>query len=425
MPDQNQKYVDIPGNNSADSHSDTKSHKWVWALIIVILLCAGAFYYLRQSKQRSSSAQADSAPRAVPVSTATARKGDIGVYINALGTATPVYTVTVTSRVQGEIVNVYYREGQLVHKGDPLLDIDSRPYQASLTQVEGQLAHDQALLNEAKIDLSRYQSAFSQNAIAKQQVDDQEQTVFQYEGTVKNDQGQVENAKVNLVYCHITSPIDGRVGLRLVDPGNIVQANSSTALVVVTQLQPITVVFSVAEDYLPQIQAQLRKGQRMAVDAFDRDQQKKLASGSLLTLDNQIDTTTGTLKLKAIFPNEDGSLFANQFVNARLLVDTTHDAILIPAAAIQRNAQGAFVYVIKPDQSASIRNITVGTTDGDTSAVQGLQPGETIATKGFEKLQDGVKVAVQGNAGAAGNTGSGGSTSGTGNTGGANGRQSR
>ena len=356
MPDQipKQKSEDVPVPFPSDSESGGTGHKWIWALAIVILLGAGTYYYLHQSKQRASSAQADAAPRAVPVSTAAVRKGDIGIYINALGTVTPVYTDTITSRVQGEIVNVYYREGQLVHKGDPLLDIDSRPYQAQLTQVEGQLAHDQALLNEAKIDLSRYQSAFSQNAIAKQQVDDQEQTVFQYEGTVKNDEGQVENAKVNLVYCHITSPIEGRVGLRLVDPGNIVQANSSTALVVVTQLQPITVIFSVAEDYLPQIQQQLRKGQRMVVDAFDRDQQKKIASGALLTLDNQIDPTTGTLKLKAIFQNEDGSLFANQFVNARLLVDTTHDAILIPTAAIQRNAQGAFVYLIKPDQTASI-----------------------------------------------------------------------
>lgn len=403
MPDQNwnQKTAVIPEQEPAESHTEEKSHKWVWVLVIVILLGAGTFYYTRQSKQRSTSIQAEPAPRAVPVSTAAARKGDIGVYINALGTVTPVYTDTITSRVQGEIVNVFYREGQVVHKGDPLLDIDSRPYQASLTQVEGQLAHDQALLNEAKIDLTRYTSAYQQNAIAKQQVDDQEQTVLQYEGTVKNDQGQVENAKVNLVYCHITSPIDGRVGLRLVDPGNIVQANSTTALVVVTQLQPITVIFSVAEDYLPQIQQQLRKGQRMEVDAFDREQSKKLASGSLLTLDNQIDPTTGTLKLKAIFQNEDNALFANQFVNARLLVDTTHDAILIPTSAIQRNAQGAFVYVIKPDQSASIRTITVGTTDGDTASVQGLQTGETIAVKGFEKLQDGAKVAVQNNAGGA------------------------
>ncbi len=397
MPDQswNQKNADIPVHPASGSPSAGNNQKWVWTVAILIILGAGTFYYLHQSKQRASNIQADAAPRAVPVSTAVARKGDIGVYINALGTVTPVYTDTITSRVQGEIVNVYYREGQLVHKGDPLLDIDPRPYQAQLTEVEGQLAHDQALLNEARIDLGRYQSAYEQNAIAKQQVDDQEQTVFQYEGTVKNDQGQVENAKVNLVYCHITSPIEGRVGLRLVDPGNIVQANSATALVVVTQLQPITVIFSVAEDYLPQIQEQLRKGHHMLVDAFDRGQQKKIAAGSLLTLDNQIDPTTGTIKLKAIFANEDNSLFANQFVNARLLVDTTHDAILIPTAAIQRNALGAFVYVIKPDQSATIRNVTVGTSDGDIAAVQGLQPGETIAVKGFEKLQDGVKVVVQ------------------------------
>jgi multidrug efflux system membrane fusion protein len=391
----NQKIADQAGHPPLDSHSGGGGGKWIWTVVIVFILGAGAFYYLRQSKQKASNIQADPAPRAVPVSTAPVRKGDIGVYINALGTVTPVYTVTVMSRVQGEIVNVYYREGQLVHKGDPLLDIDPRPYQAQLTEAEGQLAHDQALLNEAKIDLGRYQSAYEQNAIAKQQVDDQQQTVFQYEGTVRNDQGQVENAKVNLVYCHITSPIEGRVGLRLVDPGNIVQANSTTALVVVTQLQPITVIFSVAEDYLPQIQEQMKKGQHMAVDAFDRDQQKKLASGSLLTLDNQIDPTTGTLKLKAIFANENDALFANQFVNARLLVDTTRNATLIPTAAIQRNAQGAFVYVIKSDQTATIRTITVGTTDGDSAAVQGVQPGDTIAVKGFEKLQDGVKVAVQ------------------------------
>jgi multidrug efflux system membrane fusion protein len=397
MPEQgwDSKHADNMAPPTTPSQSGGGGSKWIWTLVLLILLGAGTYYYLHQSKQRATSAQAEAAPRAVPVSAASVRKGDIGVYINALGTVTPVYTDAITSRVQGEIINVYYREGQLVHKGDPLLDIDPRPYQAQLTQVEGQLAHDQALLNEARIDLGRYQSAYSQNAIAKQQVDDQEQTVLQYEGTVKNDTGQVENAKVNLVYCHITSPIDGRVGLRLVDPGNIVQANSTTTLVVVTQLQPITVIFSIAEDYLPQIQEQLRKGRSMLVDAFDRDQQKKIASGTLLTLDNQIDTTTGTIKLKAIFPNENGALFANQFVNARLLVDTLHDAILIPTAAIQRNAQGAFVYLIKSDQTAAIQTVNVGTTDGDTSAVEGLQPGDTIAVKGFEKLQDGVKVSVQ------------------------------
>jgi multidrug efflux system membrane fusion protein len=397
----------VPHQPPEDLETPEKNRKWIWVALVVLIAGTGGYYYYHQraKENAAASAQAQAAPRAVAVAIATAHQGDIGIYINALGTVTPVYTDTITSRVQGEITNVYYREGQPVHKGDPLLDIDTRPYQAALTQVEGQLAHDQALLNEAKIDLSRYESAFAQNAIAKQQVDDQQQTVFQYEGTVKNDQGQVENAKLNIVYCHITSPIDGRVGLRLVDPGNIVQANSSTALVVVTQLQPITVIFSVAEDYLPQIQQQLRKGQRMVVDALSRDQQQKIASGTLLTLDNQIDTTTGTLKLKAQFPNEDGALFANQFVNARLLVDTQHNAILIPTAAIQRNAQGAFVYVIKADQTASIRNITVGTTDADSAAVTGLQAGENVAVKGFEKLQDGIKVTVQGNSSGDGQSG--------------------
>lgn len=401
MPDQGLQQKDPETrtytSTSPDSHEKTGSHTWIWVLALVILVAGGTYYYFLQAKQKTAAAQAQPAPRGVPVAIATARKGDIGVYIIALGTVTPVYTDTIVSRVQGEIVNVYYKEGQLVKKGDPLLDIDPRPYQAQLTQAEGQLAHDEALLNEARIDLGRYESAFTQNAIAKQQVDDQQQTVFQYEGTVKNDTGQVDNAKVNLVYCHITSPIDGRVGLRLVDPGNIVQANSTTALVVVTQLQPITVIFSVAEDYLPQIQAQMRKGQSMKVDALDRDQQKLIASGTLLTLDNQIDPTTGTVKLKAIFPNQNGALFANQFVNAKLLVDTQRDAILIPTAAIQRNAQGAFVYLIKPDQTAGIQQVTVGTTDGDTTSVQGLQAGQTIAVKGFEKLQDGVHVTVQSN----------------------------
>jgi multidrug efflux system membrane fusion protein len=295
-----------------------------------------------------------------------------------------------------------------------LLDIDSRPYEAALTQTEGQLAHDQALLNEAGIDLDRYKSAFSRNAIAQQQVYDQEQAVQQYQGTVKNDEGMVANAKVNLVYTHITSPIDGRVGLRLVDPGNIVQANSATPLVVVTQLQPITVIFSVAEDYLPQIQQQLRQGHTMAVDALDRTQETKIATGSLLTLDNQIDTSTGTVKLKAIFPNKDSSLFPNQFVNTRLLVETQHDATLVPAAAIQRNAQGSFVYVVKPDATAQLRNVKPGVADGNTQAVQGVKPTEVVAISGFDRLQDGAKVAVRTGrrGGGGGGNGNGGNASG-------------
>jgi multidrug efflux system membrane fusion protein len=351
--------------------------------------------------------QANSAPApALSIGTAAAKKGDISVYLNALGTVTPVYTVTITSRVSGQIMSVNYREGQMVRKGAPLLEIDPKPYEAQVTAQEGQLAHDQALLSEARVDLERYKAAYSRNAIAKQQLDDQEQVVRQYEGSVKNDEGNLQSAKVNLAYCHITSPIDGRVGLRLVDPGNLAVANSSTPLVVVTQIRPITVVFSVAEDYLPQIQQQLRQGHRMTVDALDRAQEKKIATGSLLTLDNQIDTGTGTIKLKAIFPNQDDSLFPNQFVNAKLLVDTHPRALLIPASAIQRNAQGAFVYVVGPDQTLALRSITVGTVDNNVAEVQGLQAAEIIATDNFDKLRDGLKV-VSENASAHTQTGAG------------------
>ena len=394
-----------------DSSQEPKRHGWVWALIVIALAVGGVLYYQHRSSGDASKAKAAPPPRAVPVTTAPAKKGDIGIYVEALGTVTPVYTVTVTSRVQGQIMDVYYKEGQMVKKGDPLLDIDPRPYQAALTQTEGQLAHDQALLAEAGIDLDRYKSAFSRNAIAQQQVYDQEQAVQQYQGTVKNDEGMVENAKVNLVYTHITSPIDGRVGLRLVDPGNIVQANSATPLVVVTQLQPITVIFSVAEDYLPQIQRQLRQGHTMAVAALDRTQEKEIATGSLLTVDNQIDTTTGTVKLKAIFSNRDSELFPNQFVNTRLLVETQHDATLVPSAAIQRNAQGSFVYVVKSDNTAQLRAIKPGVADGNTQAVQGVQPNEIVAVTGFDRLQDGAKVAVRtGRRGGSGGNGNGNSS---------------
>ena len=373
-----------------------RSFAWVWLILILLFGLVGFRYY--QSKQAADQAakqKAAASQRGVPISTTTATKGSIGVYINALGTVTPVYTATITSRVDGQINSVNYREGQMVHKGDLLVVVDPRPFQAALTQAEGTLAHDQALLAEARIDFNRYQEAFNRNAIAKQQLDDQEQTVKQFEGSVKNDEGSVAAATTNVDYTTIRAPIDGRVGLRLIDPGNIVTAGSTTPLVVITQLQPITVIFSIAEDYLPQIQKQMKAGHKMAVDAFDRDQITKLASGSLLTLDNQIDTSTGTVKLKAIFENGDLSLFPNQFVNARLLVDTQQDATLISASAIQRNAQAAFVYVIKPDQTASMQNVTVGTTDGSISAVTGIKPGDVVALTGFDKLQDGAKVTVR------------------------------
>lgn len=392
-----------PEEYTIQNASTHKGRWWIWLIVAVVLIVA-MVWWIRRGASPQAKTGGDPTSRPVLISTAAAHQGDIGIYLNALGTVTPVYTVTVTSRVQGEITQVYYHEGQMVQKGDPLIEIDPRPYQASLTQVEGQLAHDTAVLNEAKIDLERYQQAFTRNAIAKQQLDDQQQVVLQDEGTVKNDEGQLANAKVNLVYTHITAPIGGRVGLRLVDPGNIVQANSSTALVVITQLQPITVIFSIAEDHLSQIQQQLRKGKKLPVDAFDRAGSSKLASGTLLTLDNVIDTTTGTLKLKAIFDNNDNALFANQFVNARLLVDTQHNVTLIPSQAIQRSAQGAFVYVIKTDQTASMRTITPGTTDGSVTAVEGVEPQEEVAVNGFDKLQDGAKVTIRKPASGSGGT---------------------
>jgi multidrug efflux system membrane fusion protein len=384
-----------PEHRYSDRHDEPKSHWWVWVLLAVLVIGGIIYFRHRQAaKDAAAKTKASQQVRAIPIVAATARKGDIGVYVEALGAVTPVYTVNITSRVQGQVMNVFYREGQTVRKGDPLLEIDPRPFQAALTQTEGQLEHDEAVLAEARIDLDRYQAAFSRNAIAKQQLDDQTQIVKQDEGTVKNDQGQVANAQVNLVYTHITSPIDGRVGLRLIDPGNMVQANGTTPLVVVTQLTPITVIFSVAEDYLAQIQKQLRSGSKLTVDALDRAQEKKIASGTLLTLDNQIDTTTGTVKLRAIFPNTDGVLFPNQFVNARLLVETKNGVTLVPTPGIQRNAQGPFVYLIK-DQKAAIRTVKVGTTDGNTTSVDGIQPGDVIAVNGFDKLQDGIPVTIR------------------------------
>jgi membrane fusion protein, multidrug efflux system len=388
-----------PHGSSPEGH-DTKGggKGWVWIIVLLVVVGGGYFMYRQYQTMQTSQQQqrGQNRARAVPVNVTTAKKSDMAVYVEALGTVTPIYTVTVTSRVQGAITNLYYKEGQMVHKGDPLIDIDPQPYQAQLTQFEGMLARDQALLGEARIDLDRYQTAYARNAIAKQQLDDQTQLVLQDEGTVKNDEGQVENARVNLAYCHISSPIDGRVGLRLVDLGNIVQANSTTALLVVTQLQPITVIFSVAEDSLPQIQDQMKGGRTLTVDALDRTQEKKIAAGTLLTIDNQIDTTTGTVKLRAVFPNGDSSLFPNQFVNARLLVQTERDDTVVPSAAIQRNAQGAFVYVIGADGTATVHTVTTGVTDNNETAVTGVNPGDTVASNGFDKLQDGVKVAVAG-----------------------------
>ena len=369
--------------------------------MFVLLLIAGLTgFFILQRRQKvtvAAASKSQPAPPSVAISTAVAQQGSIGVYINALGSVAPVYTVTVKSRVDGQLISVNYREGQMVKKGDLLAEIDARPFQAQLEQAEGQYQRDKALLENANVDLARYQLAFSKNAIPKQQLDTQVATVHQYEGVVNIDQGQIDTAKVNLSYCRITSPITGRVGLRLVDPGNIVHAADTNGMLVITQLEPINVLFSVAEDYLPQIRQQLHRGSRLTVDAFDRTQQTKLSTGALLTFDNQIDTTTGTIKLKAVFPNQDNALFPNQFVNARLLVNTQHGVILIPTVAIQRNAQESFVYVLKPDQTVTMQTISVGTTDGNVTAVEGINAGDVIAMDGFDKLQNGVKVTVRGN----------------------------
>jgi membrane fusion protein, multidrug efflux system len=370
----------------------------VW--LIILLIFAGLFVLtLRQKSSPQAAAQGGGGRRAmlggtVSVMPATAKKGDIGVYQEAIGTVTPVYTSTIISQVTGNINAVHYTEGQTVHKGDPLVDIDPRPYEANVVQAQGTLEKDTQVLGQAKMDLERYRTAWAKNAIAKQILDDQEKTVSQDEGTVKADQGQLQFDQVQLTYCHITAPYTGRVGLRLVDPGNLAQANnSSTPLVVITQEQPITVIFTVAEDALGEIQAQYRHGAALRVDAYDRTAQTKIATGKLLTIDNQIDTTTGTVKLRAIFDNNNYALFPNQFVNTRLLVNTLHNMTLIPTSAIQHNGETAFVYLIQ-NGTAQVRNIKPGVSDGTVTAVEGINPGDVVANSSFEKLQPNSKVVI-------------------------------
>jgi multidrug efflux system membrane fusion protein len=325
--------------------------------------------------------------------TATATKGDIGVYLDAIGTVTPVYTSSITAQASGVLTFVHYREGQFVQKGDALIDIDPRPYQAQLMQAEGTLERDTNILAQAQMDLDRYRAAWARNSISKQLLDDQEKIVLQDQGTVKNDQGTVTYDQVQLGYCHITAPIAGRVGLRLVDPGNVVQATGNTVLVVVTQEQPMTVVFTLAEDSLAQVQARMRQMQTLPVEAWDRGQTYKIASGKLQTIDNQIDTTTGTVKLRALFDNRNGALFPNQFVNTRLLANTLEGVTLVPTAAVQHNGQVAFLYVVA-NNMASVRYIKTGVSDGGKTAVEGINPGEVVATSSFDKLQNGSKVTV-------------------------------
>ena len=367
--------------------------------IVLLLIFAAAFLLILRrhdntAKQASSSRRGGGGP--VSVTAAAATKGDIGVYLDSIGTVTPVYTASITSQATGPVIAVHFREGQMVRKGAPLIDIDPRPYQATLLQAQGLLQRDQGVLGQAMMDLDRYRDAWSRNAIPKQTLDDQEKIVLQDQGTVKNDQGTVQYDQVQLSYCHITAPISGRVGLRLVDPGNVVQAAGTITLAVITQLQPITVIFTIAEDNLGEVQPRLLQRAQLPVDALDRAALQQIATGTLLTLDNQIDTTTGTVKARAVFPNQDNSLFPNEFVNTRLLVNTLHGATLIPSSAIQHNSTQAFVYVIQGN-TAHLRNVHQGVTEGQTSQVTGIAPGDTIATSSFDKLQDNAKVAISKN----------------------------
>lgn len=401
QPDSNQHPVvgfdhQLPSSTSTDSEKPQR--KGIRAVVWIALLgffAAGFYIVLRHhdTTQKSPAGRRGGAGGAVAVTSVTARKGNIGVYVDAIGTVTPVYTSSITSQVNGIVTAVHFTEGQLVRKGASLMEIDSRPYRATMLQAQGVLERDQGVLAQAQMNLARYQAAWARNAIPKQTLDDQEKLVQQDEGTVKNDQGTVQYAQIQVDFCHIVAPITGRVGLRLVDPGNVVQANGSTVLAVVTQIQPITVVFTVAEDTIGEIQPRLRQRARLAVDAFDRTNQKKLATGTLLTLDNQIDTTTGTVKARASFANKDSSLFPNQFVNARLLVNTLVGATLIPSAAVQHNGQAAYVYVLD-DNKAHIRPIKVGVTEGQMVEVENINPGDVLATSSFEKLQDKAAITI-------------------------------
>ncbi|MGK9232955.1 MdtA/MuxA family multidrug efflux RND transporter periplasmic adaptor subunit [Inquilinus limosus] len=338
---------------------------------------------------------------AQPVGVATVGRGDIWITLDALGTVTPLATVTVRTQIAGQLVEVGFQEGQMVKKGDFLAQVDPRPYQVALEQDEGQLARDQAALAQAQADLARDQQMLKQNAVSRQQVDDQAFLVQQDQGTVQSDQAQIDAQKLNLQYARITAPIDGRVGLRQVDPGNYVQTSDTSGIVVITQLQPISVVFSLPEDDLPQIQARLRAGAGLPVIAFDRSGTTQIATGTLSTLDNQIDTTTGTVRLRAAFDNADGALFPNQFVNARLLVDTLHDAVTVPVAAVQNGAPGAFVYLVDAGGTVSVRPIQTGPAEGGMVSVQdGLQPGDRVVVDGTDRLRDGAHVTVAGGDGA-------------------------
>jgi membrane fusion protein, multidrug efflux system len=360
-------------------------------LLVVGAAAVGWWLYGRQPEPQRG--RVNPYANAMPVVAARAAVGDIDITLNALGTVSSLATVTIKSQISGYLMNVAYQEGQVVKKGDLLAEIDSRPYQLALQNAEGALARDQAMLQSAELDLKRYQDLAKTNAIPRQQLDQQTALVAQDRGNVLSDQAQIETQRLNIIYCHLVAPVSGRVGLRLVDQGNYVTPADATGLVVITQFQPITVIFPVAEDNLPQITRRLKVAKTLPVTAFDRSGTVKLAAGELKTLDNQIDTTTGTLKLRAEFGNEDETLFPNQFVNIRLLVDTLRGATVVPTAAIQRGAPGTFVYLLNADQTVSVKPVTLGPSNGDRVAIQsGLADGDSVVIDGADKLRNGARV---------------------------------
>jgi multidrug efflux system membrane fusion protein len=382
--------------------SETRRSRLPWialaALVVIGLYLIWRHYEVPASGNASSAAtgRGGAGPAAIPVVAATAHKGDIGVYYTGLGSVIPIQTVTVKSRVDGQLMSVQYKEGDLVHQGDPLAEIDPRPYQVQLTLARGQLAKDQASLANAKVDLVRDQELFATQLIPEQQLATQQSLVNEDEGAVTTDQGQIDSANLNIAYCHITALVTGRVGLRLVDPGNMVHATDPNGLLVITQMQPISVIFTISEDQLPVVVKQMRAGQKLVADAYDRSMTTRLAQGSLTSLDNEIDPTTGTLKLRATFDNEQDTLFPNQFINVRLLVDEKRGVTLVPTAAVQRNAQATYVFLVKPDQTVTSRPVTLGTTEGDESEItSGLTPGAVVVMTGVDKLQEGSKVDAQ------------------------------
>jgi membrane fusion protein, multidrug efflux system len=383
---------------------------WIAAVVLVLIVVMGIMLWRsHEAKVMAAQAALRAAQQGTPITVATAQQGNIGVYLDSIGTVTPVFTDSITSQVNGQVVSVYYKEGQFVQKNDALIDIDSRPYRATLLQAQGLLERDENVLAQAQLDLDRYKAALARNAIAEQMEADQEKLVLQDQGTVKNDQGTVQYDQVQVDYCHVTAPISGRVGLRLVDPGNVVQASGAQTLAVITQMQPITVVFTIPEDSLGPVETRLRQHAKLSVETYDRTAQTKIASGQMIAVDNQIDTTTGTVKGRAQFDNKNNALFPNEFVNTRLLVNTLQGVTLIPSSAIQQNGSSSFVYVIQ-NNYAHLRSVKPGVTDAGNTQVDGINPGDVVANSSFDKLQDNAKVAVDNNNQPANGSGNGSQT---------------